>query len=104
MKLAGINLHRNRKKWNKLNIWSQRAGHLNRDARVKFLTPQDLRLIWADSGGKCFYCSAALTEERRTNGMALRVNQITFDHVIPRLHDKNNLVLAYGAYVALQNS
>ena len=80
-----------RREWRKKNYWKNRANEFNRK-RAKnngILKGEDLTSVWEKSSEKCYYCGEkVLLHSKDLNKVA------TFDHVIPNINNKDNMVVA----------
>ncbi len=86
----------NRKKVNKMgrirrrkNPWPQRARSLCNKAGLKFVTGEELKALYEQHNGLCYYCGHTLNPHKHSKKLAERLQ---FDHVIPGLHEARNLV------------
>lgn len=86
----------NSRLWYRKNPWGNRASGLNRIAGFKFVTGDDLHTIYEQHNGLCYYCGCSVSATMPVDApkRSGRKDKVTFDHVIPGIHEIKNLVLS----------
>ena len=84
-----------RKRYRETHPWAHHADRINKKAEKVIVTQDDLHEIWKQQNGKCIYCGKQLELIAKVHRQdKTRFGEIHFDHVMPGINTKGNLVVS----------